>query len=128
MSSEIGLAEFIQRVKKELLTIDPADKDDTPLLSIDSVELELQVTVKKEGGGGIKINVLTFGGGEASGKVSRDDVQKVTVKLSPLVSKEALINTYAKKNPEKYQEFVNQNLQGLLKGDSTSNLNDDLGG
>ena len=128
MPSEIGLAEFIQQVKQELLTAPSDDKNDTPLLGIDSVELELQVTVKKEGGGGVKINVLQFGGGEVSGKVSRDDVQKVVVKLSPLVSKEALLNAYAKKNPEKYQEFVNQNLQGILKGDSTSNLNDDLGG
>lgn len=116
MSSEIGLAELIQQVKKELLTVHPDSENDTPLLSIDSVELELQVTVKKEGGGGIKINVLQFGGGEISGKVNRDDVQKVTVKLSPLVSKEALINTYGKQNPEKYQQFVDQTLTGILKG------------
>ena len=127
MSGEIGLAEFIQQVKQELLTTYPDSQNDTPLLSIDSVELELQVTVKKEGRGGIKINVLPFGGGDVSGKVSRDDVQKVTLKLSPLVSKEVLINTYGKQNPEKYQKFVDQTLQGILKGDSKSNLNDDLG-
>lgn len=116
MSNEIGLAEFIQQVKQELLTTDAEDKNDTPLLSIDSVELELQVTVKKEGKSGVKINVLPFGGGELSGGASRDDVQKVKVKLSPLVSKEALINTYGKQNPEKYQQFVDQTLQGILKG------------
>ncbi len=116
MSSEIGLAELIQQVKQELLTTYPGSENDTPLLSIDSVELELQVTVKREGGGGIKINVLQFGGGEVSGKVSRDDVQKVKVKLSPLVSKEVLINTYGQKNPEKYQQFVDQTLAGILKG------------
>jgi Trypsin-co-occurring domain 2 len=128
MSSEIGLAEFIQQVKRELLTTYPDSENDTPLLSVDSVELELQVTVKKEGSGGIKIKVLQFGGGEISGKLSRDDVQKVKVKLSPLVSKEALINTYGKQNPEKYQEFVDQTLRGILKGGAKSNLNEDLGG
>ncbi|MBW4665930.1 MAG: hypothetical protein KME60_00445 [Cyanomargarita calcarea GSE-NOS-MK-12-04C] len=116
MSNEIGLAELIQQVKQELLTTYPGSENDTPLLSIDSVELELQVTVKKEGKAGIKINVLQFGGGELSGGANRDDVQKVKVKLSPLVSKEVLINTYGKKNPEKYQQFVDQTLEGILKG------------
>lgn len=121
MSSEIGLAEFIQQVKKELLTTYPENENDTPLLSVDSVELELQVTVKKEGGGGVKINVLQFGGGEVSGKISRDDVQKVTVKLSPLLSKEQILKAYYKKNPEKWQKFLDTSLLAVLKG------NDDPG-
>ncbi len=121
MSNEIGLAEFIQQVKRELLTTYPDNENDTPLLSVDSVELELQVTVKKEGGGGVKINVLQFGGGEVSGKVSRDDVQKVKVKLSPLVSKEYLLKAYYQKNPEKWEKLLDTSLLGVLKG------NDDPG-
>ncbi|AKG20140.1 trypco2 family protein [Calothrix sp. 336/3] len=121
MSSEIGLAEFIQQVKKELLTTYPNSENDTPLLSVDSVELELQVTVKKEGGGGVKINVLQFGGGELSGKVSRDDVQKVVVKLSPLLTKEQLLKAYYQKNPEKWQKLLDTSVEGILKG------NDDPG-
>lgn len=116
MSNEIGLAEFIQQVKRELLTTYPDNENDTPLLSVDSVELELQVTVKKEGGGGVKINVLQFGSGEASGKLSRDDVQKVTVKLSPLLSKEDILKAYYKQNPEKWQQFLEKTVDGLTKG------------
>jgi hypothetical protein len=121
MSTEIGLAELIQQVKQELLTTYPDSENDTPLLCVDSVELELQVTVKKEGGGGVKINVLQFGGGELSGKVSRDDVQKVIVKLSPLLSKEQLLKAYYQKNPGKWRNFVDKTLEGTLKG------NDDPG-
>jgi Trypsin-co-occurring domain 2 len=121
MSTEIGLAELIQQVKQELLTTYPDSENDTPLLCVDSVELELQVTVKKEGGGGVKINVLQFGGGELSGKVSRDDVQKVIVKLSPLLSKEQLLKAYYQKNPEKWRKFLDKTLEGTLKG------NDDPG-
>jgi hypothetical protein len=121
MSSEIGLAEFIQQVKKELLTTYPNSENDTTLLSVDSVELELQVTVKKESGGGVKINVLQFGGGELSGKVSRDDVQKVVVKLSPLLTKEQLLKAYYQKNPEKWQKLLDTSVEGVLKG------NDDPG-
>lgn len=116
MSSEIGLAEFIQQVEQELLTTYHDSENDAPLLNIDSVELELQVTAKKEGGGGVKINVLQFGGGEVSGKVSRDDVQKVTVKLSPLLSKEYLLKAYYQKNPEKWQKLLDKTLEGTLKG------------
>jgi Trypsin-co-occurring domain 2 len=116
MSGEIGLAEFIQQVKQELLATYPENENDTPFLSVDSVELELQVTVKREGGGRAKINVLTFGSGEVSGKVSRDDVQKVTVKLSPLLSKENLLKAYYQKNPEKWQKFLDTSVEGGTKG------------
>jgi hypothetical protein len=126
MSTEIGLAEFIQQVKKELLTTYPKSENDTPILCVDSVELELQVTVKKEGGGGVKINVLQFGGGEASGKVSRDDVQKVKVQLSPLLTKEQILKAYYKENPDKWQKFLESTVDALLKGDSQSNLNERL--
>jgi len=116
MSSEIGLAELIQQVKQELLTTYPHSENDTPILSVDSVELELQVTVKREGKGGVKINVLQFGGGELSGGASRDDVQKVKVKLSPLVSKEQILKAYYKENPEKWQKFLETTVDALTKG------------
>jgi hypothetical protein len=128
MESEIGLVELIQQVKQELLTTYPHSENDTPILGIDSVELELQVTVKKEGKGGIKINVLQFGGGELSGGASRDDIQKVKVKLSPLLSKEQILKAYYKENPEKWQKFLETTVDALLKGDEESNLNEDLGG
>ena len=124
MSSEIGLAKFIQQVKKELLDTYSAKENDRPLLSVDSVELELQVTVKTEGKGGVKINVLL--GGELSGGVSRDDVHKVKVQLSPLLSKEQLLKAYYQKNPEELQNLVDKNLQAFLKGNGQTNLNESL--
>jgi hypothetical protein len=115
VSESIGLAELIQQVKRELLM--PAeDESDIPFLSVDSVELELQVTVKKEGKGEVKIYVLELGGGG-----SRDDVQKVKVKLSPLVNKENLLKIYQKKYPERWAEFLGQSVTGGMKG------NDDPG-
>ena len=110
MSESIGLAELIQQVKQELLT-PPEDENNIPFLSVESLELELQVTVKKEGKGGIKIHVLDIGGGG-----SRDDVQKVKIKLSPLVNKETLLKIYYKNNPERWQEFLEQSVAGGIKG------------
>ncbi|NEN95360.1 MAG: hypothetical protein F6K50_07400 [Moorea sp. SIO3I7] len=120
MSEEntIGLTELIEQVKQELLITSPDQEPDIPLLSVDSVELELQVTVKKEAKGGVKIYVLDLGGGG-----SRDDVQKVKVKLSPLVSKETLLKIYRKRYPDRLRELVEQSIEGTLKG-SEDNLSD----
>ncbi|MDF5724860.1 MAG: hypothetical protein PUP91_31275 [Rhizonema sp. PD37] len=126
MESEIGLAELIQQVKQELLTTYPHSENDTPILSVDSVELELQVTVKREGKGGVKISVLQFGGGEVSGGASRDDVQKVKVQLSPLLTKEQILEAYYKENPTKWQKFLKTTVDALLKGNGESNLNERL--
>ncbi|MEH1850160.1 MAG: trypco2 family protein [Nostoc sp.] len=126
MSTEIGLAELIQQVKQELLTTYPGKENDTPIFSVDSVELELQVTVQKDTNGKVKINIFGWGG-EAGGKASRDDVQKVKVKLSPLLSKEYLLKAYYGEDPKRWPGLVKKNLDGLLKGSEGKNLNEDFG-
>lgn len=115
MSEEnsIGLSELIQQVKKELLAQSPDMETDIPIFAVDSVELELQVTVKKEAKGGIKIYVLEMGGG-----ASRDDVQKVKLKLSPLLNKEQLLAIYKKRYPERWSELLEKAGEALTKGSS----------
>jgi hypothetical protein len=117
----IGLAELIEQVKRELLTPSVEGETDIPLLSVDEVELELQVTVRKEAKGGIKIYVLELGGGG-----SRDDVQKVKVKLSPIVNKETLLGLYKKRHPERLNELVDTSIEGTFKGGSDENLSEEL--
>lgn len=117
--STIGLAELIEQVKRELLAPSLEGETDIPLLSVDEVELELQVTVKKDVKGGIKIYVLELGGGG-----SRDDVQKVKVKLSPIVNKEILLGLYKKRHPERLNELVEKSMDGTLKGRSDENLSE----
>lgn len=130
----IGLAEFIQQVKQDLLSVVPGKEKDVPFLFVESVELELQVTVKRTGKAGgkgsIKIDVLGSGGEiglEAGGELSRDDVHKVTVKLSPLFDKDYLMETYKSLYPEQVLPTLKKSLDALVKGDAESNLNDDLG-
>jgi hypothetical protein len=106
----IGLSELIKQVKRELLSPD-LEEDDVPLLSVDQVELELQVSVRKEGKAGIKIYVVEIGGGG-----NRDDVQTVKVMLSPLLSKEMLLGIYRKRHPDKVQELVEKSLEAMTKG------------
>ncbi|HEY9616912.1 MAG TPA: trypco2 family protein, partial [Microcoleaceae cyanobacterium] len=50
--SSIGLAELIEQVKQDLLSTVPGKNKDAPILFVSSVEVEAQVTVKREGKAG----------------------------------------------------------------------------
>lgn len=120
MSQSIGLADLIQQVKKELLSTVPGESADTPIMFVESVELELQVAVSREGGGGIKIDVLSFGGAEAKGATSQERSHTVKVKLSPLFDKEKLMEFYKTLHSDKIPSSVKQSLDALLKGNETN--------
>jgi hypothetical protein len=93
----IGLAELIEQIKRELLSTEIHSEADIPLFSVDDLTLEINVTVRKEGKGGLKIYVAEIGGG-----VSRDDVQKVKVTLTPLLSRQERIDFYKKHYPNQW--------------------------
>ncbi|HEY9659948.1 MAG TPA: trypco2 family protein [Allocoleopsis sp.] len=116
-SQSIGLAELIQQVKKELLSTVPGQSSDAPILFVESVELELKVTVSREGTGGVKIDVLSFGGGEVGGNLKREDVHTVKVNLSPLFDKERLMEFYQTLHSDKVPTTVKQSVEALLKGE-----------
>ncbi|PSB22888.1 hypothetical protein C7B76_02330 [filamentous cyanobacterium CCP2] len=116
-SQSIGLAELIQQVKKELLSTVPGQSSDAPILFVESVELELQVTVSREGSGGVKIDVLAVGGGELGGTLKRENVHTVKVSLSPLFDKERLMEFYQTLHSDKVPTTVKQSLEALLKGE-----------
>lgn len=131
--SSIELAEFIQQVKEDLLSVTPGKDKDAPFLFVESVELELQVTAKRTGTAGtkgsIKINVLGTGGevgAELGGNIGQEKIQKVKVKLSPLFDKDRLMGLYQKLYPDNMPGTVKNSL-ALLKGDEESNLDEDLG-
>ena len=128
----IGLTELLNQVKQELVAastlatvkqsadgaIQPTD---IPLFTYGNVELELQVTVKKEGGGGIKLYVVDLKGG-----ASRDDVQKIKVTLEPLFTKEELLDILKENNP-KFLNYVKQYASYAgTKGSDEENLDDGI--
>lgn len=119
--SPIGLSELIEQVKQELLSTTPS-KDNIPILFVDSVELQLQVTVKREGRAGVKVDVVSIGGGELGAGISRDDIHQVKVKLSPIFSKEKLLEIYQTLHSDQISPMVKQGLDAFLKG-NTDGLN-----
>jgi hypothetical protein len=113
--NSIGLADLIEQVKNELIYVDPEQEKEAPVFWVNSIELELQVTIKREGKGGIKVYVVEAGGG-----ISRDDVQKVKVSMTPLLTREEIRKLYQEKFPEKVREVFGKSLD-MMKG-NTDNL------
>lgn len=126
-ASTIGLADLIAKVKQDLLSVAPGQDQEVPILFVDSVELELQVTVKTEANVGIKIDVVAFGGADLGGAVGRDDVHTVKVKLSPLFDKEQLLKWYQDLHSGDVLPVIQKSFEGLMKGQQGDSLND-MGG
>ena len=115
MTQPIGLSELIDQVKQELLT--PPDKDgEPPVFFVDSVELELQVTAKREGNAGVKIDVVSIGGGEAGGALSQEKTHTVKVTLSPLFEKAKLVEWFKDVRGDQVMPTVARSLDALMKG------------
>jgi hypothetical protein len=99
MSKEIGLKDLIDQVKKELSV-----QSDHPVLWVEKVELELNVTVKREGNTVIKIGILSIGEASVNGKLSSEDVHKIKVTLNPLLPKEDVLRNLSLAEQEKLNE------------------------
>jgi hypothetical protein len=97
-SKPIGLRELVLKVKEELLSRESLKTDPAPLLAVDEVELELAVSVTREGEAGISLQVLSLGGSR-----SREDTQTVRVRLKPLFDKEELITDLRERDPDLYE-------------------------
>jgi hypothetical protein len=119
-NESIGLAELIEKVKSELLTPPNSKEKSVPFLFIDNLELELQVVVKKDAKTGLKIDVLGLGGANIGGDVAQQNLQKVKVTLSPLLTKEEMKEHYKTLKPKSYSESYSQSQRGIMKGSGNS--------
>jgi hypothetical protein len=109
-TDDIGLSKLIEKVREELLP-DPNKPEVVPLLYVDSIELELNVTVKKEGSSGFKIYVVDLGG-----KASIDKGQIIKVKLSPLLSKEQILEDFKANQTKKSKSMIDLSEKSVVKG------------
>ncbi|MGC1310282.1 MAG: trypco2 family protein [Phormidesmis sp.] len=123
MSTSIELSELIEQVKKDLLTAVVARNSDTPLFLVESVELDLQVTAKREGKGGIKVDVVSIGGGELGGGVSREQTHSIKVRLSPLLDKAQLLAWYRELRGDDIMPAIKRSMDAFIKGDESDIAN-----
>ena len=123
-NQKIGLTDLIEQVKRELLASAPEKADSFPFLFVDSIELELQVAVSWSGNGGVKIEVLSIGGGEIGGEIERERIQTVKVTLSSLFDKKQLMEYYKVTHPNDVLMAVNENMKAVFKGDNQGSAED----
>jgi hypothetical protein len=80
MSESLELPEFIDYLVEQLLIArDRAKTRTSHVLRLNECELEIAMTAKKEGKGGIKAWVVELGG-----SVAAEQVHRIKVKLSPI--------------------------------------------
>lgn len=113
----ININEFIEQVRKELLSPRHATTKDEalPLFFIDEVELEISVTVTSDLSGNGKINLQVVEVG-TSANHQNENVHKITIKMTPLISKDKFIQDL-EKNGRIFQEIEKVGYKSLLKED-----------
>ena len=114
----IGLSELIEKVKADLLK-SPQDKT-APFLFVDSVELELQVVIKKDANTGLEVDVIGIGGAKIGADVGQQNIQKVKVSLSPVFTKEEMREAFKNLKPEDYISSYNQSRKATIKNPSAT--------
>ncbi len=84
-TKKIPLADLLIELRRELEEARRAGEDQNLRFRVESVEVELKVTVSKdaEAGAGFKFWVIN---GDAKGKIAAESVQTLRLKLDPLVS------------------------------------------
>ena len=87
----IGLRDLIDKVRKELLT---ETKEQGPaMFSVDKVTLEINFVVTGDLESGFNLGVVSLGS-----NVSEENTQKVTIELTPLVTKEEIRQSLEQSN------------------------------
>lgn len=99
MTKKLGISEVLDSLKKEFSDIEKASegKEGKYGFDVESIVLEIQFTATKVGKGGVNFAVV-----QAGGEYSKEEVQKITLELSPYV-----IDKELKFNPQKsdYENF-----------------------
>jgi DNA replication protein DnaD len=104
----LGISELIRQIKEDLLS--EQGQEDPKLFSIDEITLELNFTVSGDIDSGFNLGVVTLGS-----EISEERVQKITLKLTPLVSKTQLLEQI-NSSQEDAAGIVEASQDGLLKG------------
>lgn len=126
MPEPIGLSELIEYVKSELMS--QSNRENSPsLLFVESVELELHVTASREGNSGVRVDVLSIGGGNISGSVNQENSHIIKVKLSPLFEREQLLEWHKDLHGNEVMPSLHNSLNAFIKGklDIDSKYNED---
>ncbi len=118
----IGLSEFIEQVKKDLL--ETQDQDSVPLLAIEKVEVEVKVVANRVKGGKAGLKLSVFGIGADAGidtKSKQENAQTVKITLSPLLTKDQLL---MRMTPQKQELVFQQGDKAIARSTNSDESHD----
>jgi len=118
MADSIGLADFLYRIKQDLMQADPHGAELPRLLMIEEVELDIEVGVSREATGGIDVQVVKFGGG-----AKREDTHTIRVKLQPILSHEQRL-AELRRDP-RWEQWSREIVDHTTKGSSAQSQRED---
>jgi hypothetical protein len=104
-----SLQSVISQIKHELLSA--TNSPEYPLFLVEKLEIEVAISIKAEGNGGIKIQVIELGG-----NISREQCNKITITLSPILSREEQRELITK-DPRLLNGIERASAGALRKGD-----------
>ena len=110
----IGLAEFINQIKHDLLTESADTEQQSRLFMVDTVEVEMSIGATRSGKGGLNLYVL-----EAGGQVEAEHTQKVRVTLTPLLDRETRLRLL---DPELSEAERKKIVRATVKGSGAESL------
>lgn len=116
----ISLAELIEQVKVDLLSGGGSTATQTPVFFVDAVEVTAQVVARREKGEGGKaglslsvLGVKADAGIDTKTTLGSQLTQTITIKLSPLLTKDAYLARLA---PDHREEIEDAAAKALARG------------
>ena len=108
----ISLSELIYWVKQELLSEEARKKDPVPLFTIDEVTVEVNFVVEGTIEGGFSVLKIV----EVGSEVLEQQVQKATIKMTPILDREQVVDELVASNPEILEVVKSESVKAVLKG------------
>lgn len=114
---ELGLSELIYRIKQDLASEAAHKRDTTTVFLIDEITLEVNFVVSGDVESGFDLGIVSLGS-----QASQERVQKVTIKMTPLISRDDILKRL-KGDAELWNKAETLSRRHLIKGDI---LGDDI--
>jgi NTP-dependent ternary system trypsin peptidase co-occuring protein len=99
--SEIGLVDLIDKIKHELVV----QRQDTDLFFVEEINLEINFVISGDINSGFNVGIVTLGS-----NVAEQRVQKINVKLTPILSKEEIRKKLTSEDIKKISESSTESL------------------
>lgn len=109
-AKELGLSDLIYRIKQDLLSEAAHERDKLTIFTIDEITLEVNFVITGDINSGFDIGVVTLGS-----QVSEERIQKVTLKMTPLITRDQIIERIKKEGI--WEKIEKSALSAVAKGD-----------